>query len=434
VNTFSALHTDRYELTMVDAAMQSGTHDRACIFEVFARRLPAGRRYGIVAGTGRLLELIENFCFTDADICWLADTNVVHPQTLDWLANYKFSGTITGYHEGEVYFPGSPILMVDAPFAEGVILETLILSVMNYDSAVASAASRMVSAAHGRPLAEMGSRRTNESAAVAAARAAFIAGFSATSNMEAGRIWGVPTMGTAAHAFTLLHNNEEAAFHAQVKTLGPNTTLLVDTFNVRLGIEHAISIAGPQLEAIRLDSGDLPALVTEVRKQLDTLGATQTKITVTNDLDEYTIGVLAASPVDSYGVGTSVVTGSGAPTADMVYKLVARKDTTGDWTAVAKKSPRKVTFGGRKNAIRRLDIDGIAIAEDIQILTDSTAPNTNGRGLLVPLMTKGIVNQEYLGTQGTQKARDHRAMALAELPVKAHRLGRGDPVLPTVYM
>lgn len=327
-STSTALFTDRYELTMLDAAMKAGTHDRPCVFEAFARRLPGARRYGIVAGTGRLLQEIADFRFTDAELGWLSDENVVSKATLEWLADYRFTGSIHGYREGEVYFPGSPLLVVEGSFAEAVILETLILSVLNYDSAVATAASRMVSAANGRPLAEMGSRRVGEHSAVAAARAAYIAGFAATSNLEAGRSWGVPTMGTAAHSFTLLHDTEEQAFRAQVDALGPETTLLVDTYDVHTAVALAVKVAGPKLGAVRIDSGDLPELVAAVRRQLDDLGATETKITVTNDLDEFTIAALRAVPVDSYGVGTSVVTGSGSPASGMVYKLVSRRMPT----------------------------------------------------------------------------------------------------------
>ncbi|GAB3576383.1 nicotinate phosphoribosyltransferase [Leifsonia lichenia] len=432
----SALLTDRYELTMLDAALLKGTHDRECVFEAFTRRLPAGRRYGILAGTGRLLELIEQFRFGDAELEYLRDNRVVRDATVDWLANYRFSGTIAGYREGEVFFPGSPFLVVDAPFAEGVILETLILSVFNYDSAVASAAARMVTAAGGRPVAEMGSRRANERAAVAAARAAFIAGFSATSNLEAGRHWGVPTMGTAAHAFTLLHDSEEDAFRAQVDALGPGTTLLVDTFDVETAIDTAVRVAGPELGAVRLDSGDLPNLVRRVRAQLDALGAVNTKITVTNDLDEFTIAGLAASPVDSYGVGTSVVTGSGHPASGMVYKLVAHRsvDGTGEWIPVAKKSDGKATVGGRKHPVRRLDENGTAVAEAIHVIERGASVEDRGRDLLVPLITDGVVHREHLGQAGTAAAREHRAMAMAELPDQALRVSRGDPVLPTLYV
>lgn len=432
----SALLTDRYELTMLDAALLSGTHDRECVFEAFTRRLPAGRRYGILAGTGRLLELIEQFRFGDEELDYLRSNTVVRDATIDWLADYRFSGTISGYREGEVFFPGSPFLVVDAPFAEGVILETLLLSVFNYDSAVASAAARMVTAAGGRPVAEMGSRRANERAAVAAARAAFIAGFSATSNLEAGRAWGVPTMGTAAHAFTLLHDSEEDAFRAQVDALGPGTTLLVDTFDVEKAIDTAVRVAGTGLGAVRLDSGDLPNLVRRVRDQLDALGAVNTKITVTNDLDEFTIAALAASPVDSYGVGTSVVTGSGHPASGMVYKLVAHRehDGTGAWIPVAKKSDGKATVGGRKHPVRRLDENGVAVAEAIHVIEKGATVDDRGRDLLVPLITDGVVHREHLGAAGTAAAREHRAMAMAELPDQAFRVGRGDPVLPTLYV
>jgi nicotinate phosphoribosyltransferase len=431
---------------MIDAAIGSGTHDRECVFEVFSRRLPDTRRYGVVAGTGRLLSLIEDFRFRDAELDWLRSAGVVRPETLDWLADYSFRGTITGYQEGDLYFPGSPILVVDGTFAEAVILETLALSVLNYDSAVASAAARMVSAASGRPLAEMGSRRTGERSAVAAARAAFIAGFCATSNLEAGRSWGIPTMGTAAHSFTLLHDSEEEAFQAQVDALGPGTTLLVDTFDIPTAVELAVKVAGTGLGAVRIDSGDLPAQVAAVRAQLDSLGATNTRITVTNDLDEYTIAALRAAPVDSFGVGTSVVTGSGEPASGMVYKLVAHKDFAGQWVSVAKKSAAKATVGGRKFPVRSLHGSGvgsgngsgpgigpgIATAETIYV-DSATAPGPAERQLLVPLITDGRVDSRYTGPEGTALAREHHARAIAELPDDAFRLSRGEPAIPTVY-
>lgn len=431
----SALLTDRYELTMVDAARQAGTSERRSIFEVFARHLPGGRRYGIVAGTGRLLEAITQFRFGEPELSWLSDNDVVNATTLEWLANYRFRGDIWGYQEGEVYFPGSPILVVEGTFAESVVLETIALSILNYDSAVASAAARMVSAAGGRPLAEMGSRRASEHGAVAAARAAYIAGFDATSNLEAGRTWGIPTMGTAAHSFTLLHDSEEDAFRAQVAALGPETTLLVDTYDVPAAVELAVRLAGTSLGAVRIDSGDLPGQASAVRKQLDSLGATGTKITVTSDLDEYTIAALRAAPVDSYGVGTSVVTGSGSPTAGMVYKLVARVGSDGEWVSVAKKSAAKLSVGGRKSPIRML-ANGIATSELLHIEGDPDAPIApaiSGRQLLVALVTDGEPDARYLGAAGTLLAREHRATAVAELPRDAFRLARGEPVIPTIY-
>jgi len=416
---------------MLDAAIGSGRHERACVFEAFARRLPDGRRYGVVAGTGRLLELVEQFRFGDAELSFLSRNSIVRPETIDWLANYRFSGNITGYREGDAYFPGSPVLIVEGSFAEAVILETLALSVLNYDSAVASAAARMVSAANARPIAEMGSRRTGERSAVASARAAYIAGFSATSNLEAGRSWGVPTMGTAAHSFTLLHDSEEEAFQAQVDALGSSTTLLVDTYDIERGVDLAVKVAGTSLGAVRIDSGDLTVQVAAVRAQLDALGATNTRITVTNDLDEHAIAALSASPVNSFGVGTSVVTGSGHPAAGMVYKLVAHQDDDGKWVSVAKKSTGKVTIGGHKGAIRTLD-RAVATTELLYQASGAT-PNVDGRELIVPLMTGGTADARWLGDTGTRAAREHREEALAELPQSAFRLSRGEPVLPTVY-
>jgi nicotinate phosphoribosyltransferase len=428
----SALLTDRYELTMIDAALRDGTASRRCVFELFTRRLSAGRRFGVVAGTGRLLEEIAAFRFGDAELAWLREHSVVSAQTLDWLASYQFTGSISGYREGEVYFPGSPILIVEGTFAEAVVLETLALSILNYDSAVASAAARMVAAADGRPLAEMGSRRTGERSAVAAARAAYIAGFAATSNLEAGRTWGVPTMGTAAHSYTLLHDTEEDAFRAQVEAMGVGTTLLVDTYDISAGIETAIRVAGTGLGAIRIDSGDLGVVVADARRQLDALGATGTRITVTNDLDEYTIAALRASPVDSYGVGTSVVTGSGSPASGMVYKLVAHQSSAGEWMAVGKLSDGKATVAGRKVAVRTLD-HGVAVEETVYVEEPESLPKP-GRGLIVDLIRDGVVDAAFTGIQGVADARDHHAAAIAELPFSAFGLSRGDPAIPTVYI
>jgi len=433
--TSTALLTDRYELTMVDAALRAGTHNTPCVFELFARRLPNGRRYGVVAGTGRLIEAISDFRFGPDELAALKRDQVVSPEALDWLEEYRFTGDIRGYREGELYFPGSPLLVVEAGFAEGVILETLALSILNYDSAIASAAARMVSAASARPLAEMGSRRTGEHSAVAAARAAYIAGFGATSNLEAGRTWGVPTMGTAAHAFTLLFPDEEQAFRAQVASMGTGTTLLVDTYDIRTGVENAVRAAGTELGAVRIDSGDLGVVVGEVRAQLDALGATGTRITVTNDLDEYAIAALASAPVDSYGVGTALVTGSGAPAAGMVYKLVARQDAAGTWIGVGKSSEGKATIGGRKEPVRALR-DGVAVSEDIHVDDPPVDALDAGAGRLlhVPLITVGEAASEVLGAEGVRRARSHHAAAIAELSADALRLSRGEPAIPTRYL
>lgn len=434
----TALHTDRYELTMLEAALRDGTAHRRCVFELFGRRLSGGRRFGVVAGTGRLLSLIDDFRFGDDELRYLRENRVVDAATLDFLAGYRFSGSITGYREGELYFPGSPILTVEGTFAEAVVLETLALSVLNHDSAVATAAARMSIAAGERPLAEMGSRRAGEDSAVAAARAAYITGFGATSNLEAGRRWGIPTMGTAAHAWTLLHDTEEDAFRSQIEALGTGTTLLVDTYDTRRGVELAVKVAGTDLGGVRIDSGDLPTVAAEVRAQLDELGATATKITVTSDLDEYAIAALAASPVDAYGVGTSVVTGSGTPTAGMVYKLVARQSADGSWVGVAKASTDKASKGGRKAAFRTLE-NGTATSELIAVsdgfeAVDTPDEHADARPLQVQLVTNGEADAAYLGVAGVEAARDHHARVREELPVRGLALSRSDPAIPTVYV
>lgn len=424
----TALLTDHYEFTMLQAALADGTAHRRSVFELFARRLPTGRRYGVVAGTGRLLDALEDFRFDADAVAWLRERGVVDDATCDWLADYRFTGDVWGYPEGELYFPASPVLVVEGSFAEAVVLETVFLSILNHDSAIASAAARMIGAAGGRPCIEMGSRRTHEWSAVAAARAAYVAGFAATSNLEAGRSHGIPTTGTSAHSFTLLHDSERDAFQAQVSALGAGTTLLVDTYDIAEAVRTGVEVAGPDLGAVRIDSGDLPSLARAVRDQLDSLGATATRIIVTSDLDEHAIATLAAAPVDGYGVGTSLVTGSGAPTSGFVYKLVAREDDHGgDLVPVAKKSVDKASVGGRKWALRRRSPGGVAQAEVVGI---GAPPVDDGddRPLLVPLVEQGRrVHHDTL-----EAARERHRAAIAELPPTALKLSRGEPVIETV--
>jgi nicotinate phosphoribosyltransferase len=413
---------------MLQAALASGAAQRRCVFEVFARRLPEGRRYGVVAGTGRLLDAIERFRFGTTELDDLADRHVVDEPTLEFLRGYRFGGSVHGYAEGDCFFPGSPLLVVEGTFAEAVVLETIVLSILNHDSAIASAASRMTSAAGDRPCIEMGSRRTHEQAAVAAARAAYVAGFASTSNLEAGRRYGVPTGGTSAHAFTLLHDDERGAFTAQVASLGKATTLLVDTYDVTEAVRIGVEIAGPTLGAVRLDSGDLLAQAIAVRQQLDDLGSTDTHIIVTSDLDEHAIAALAAAPVDAYGVGTNLVTGSGAPTAGLVYKLVAREDDDGVMVGVAKRSKDKLRVAGRKWALRRRGRDGVAQAEIVGI---GRPPVDDGDDR--PLLTTLVLDGEIVGHETLDDARARHLAARAELPLSATQLSRGEPAIPTVY-
>jgi len=423
--TSSALLTDHYELTMLNAALKDGTADRRCVFEAFARRLPPGRRYGVVAGTGRLIELLAAFRFGPDEVSFLRERGVVDDETAAWLSRYRFSGEIEGYPEGELFFPGSPILTVSGTFAECVVLETLVLSVLNHDCAVAAAAARMVTAARGRPLIEMGSRRAHEYAAVASARAAYLAGFAYTSNLEAGRRYGVPTAGTAAHAYTLLHDDETTAFASQVAALGKQTTLLVDTYDISQGIRNAIAVAGPGLRAIRLDSGDLSVLAQQSRELLDSLGAVDTRIVVSGDLDEYAIAALAAEPVDVYGAGTAVVTGSGAPTAGLVYKLVEV-----DGRPVVKRSENKATVGGRKTAVRRHKPTGTATEE---IVVSQGVPESlpHDRPLQRLLVRDGDPVPDL---PTLAEARELLARNLISIPWEGLKLSAGDPAVPVTII
>ncbi|WP_432560795.1 nicotinate phosphoribosyltransferase [Kineococcus sp. SYSU DK003] len=419
----TALLTDHYELTMLQAALSDGTGDRPCTFEVFGRRLPEGRRYGVVAGTARVLDAVRDFTFSPDLLEGLR--GVLDSRTLEWLARYRFGGSIEGYVEGELWFPGSPILTVTGTFAEAVVLETVVLSILNHDCAIAAAASRMAQAAGDRPIIEMGSRRTHEQAAVAASRAAYLAGFTSTSNLQAGASYGIPTSGTSAHAFTLLHDTEAGAFAAQVAALGVDTTLLVDTYDITQGIATAIEVAGPQLGAVRIDSGDLAVLAVQAREQLDSLGATSTRIVVSGDLDEYALAALKAAPVDGYGVGTSLVTGSGAPTAGLVYKLVEVEGRP-----VAKRSTSKVTQGGRKVAVRRHRPTGTATDEVLGVgFTPAREPND--RPLQVPMVVEG---ERVAGLPDLQASREHLRRALVTLPWDGLALSKGEPAIPTTVL
>ena len=431
----TALLTDKYELTMLAAALRDGSAHRRCTFEVFARRLPEGRRYGVVAGTGRFVEALAQFTFDQQTLAAVSD--FLDADTCAYLSEFRFTGDVHGYPEGELYFPNSPVLSVRGSFAECVLLETLALSILNHDSAIASAAARMVAAAGGRQLIEMGSRRTHEEAAVAAARAAWIAGFNGSSNLAAQQRYGVPALGTSAHAFTLLHTtadgtdgaaardlSERSAFQAQVDALGVGTTLLVDTYDITTGVANAIAVAGPELGAVRIDSGELAVLVREVRDQLDSLGATGTKIVVSSDLDEFAIAALRAEPVDSYGVGTSLVTGSGAPTAGMVYKLVEV-----DGIAVQKRSAHKDSRGGSKQALRVAKPSGTVVEEVVHPAGHPpvTEDGFSARPLSVEMVRGGQPVHEHV----LQDARARVTAGLGSLPWDGLKLSKGEPAIPT---
>lgn len=411
----TGLLTDRYEIAMISSLLHNGKAHTPAVFEAFARKLPQGRRYGVVAGLERIVEAIQNFTFPQDELTWLQHNNVIDQPTATWLKNFQFTGDVDAYKEGDLYFPNSPIITVSGELAQCIILETIILSILNHDIAVASAASRIVHVAEGRPLIEMGSRRTHEQAAVAAARATYLSGFTATSNLQAGYTYGIPTMGTAAHAFILAHRAEEEAFAAQIAQHGIHTTLLVDTYDTEQGIRNAIAVAGTQLDAVRLDSGDLAVETRKARELLDNLGATNTKIVVTSDLDEYTIQALKDSPADAYGVGTRVVTGSGHPTASMVYKLVAIGDTADKkMRTVEKKSLGKISYGGHKTAYRTYDDNGHMLGEHLTTHRETIVQTSNIRFLQTPTIRNG----EILSTPTLEEIRTFHKNSTNELTIE----------------
>ncbi|WP_422115021.1 nicotinate phosphoribosyltransferase [Brachybacterium sp. UNK5269] len=446
----SALLTDLYELTMLEAAREAGTASRRCVFEVFTRSLPPGRRYGALAGTGRVLDAIAQFRFDDADLRYLRRAGVLQESTLEHLASYRFRGDVHGYEEGELYFPSSPVLRIEGTFEDAVMLETVVLSILNHDSGVASAGSRMVTAARGRPCIEMGGRRVHEDAAIAAARAAYVVGFDSTSNLAAGAHYRVPVAGTAAHAFTLLFGTEEEAFRAQLAAQGAGTTVLVDTYDVEAAVRTAVRIAGPELGAVRLDSGDLGEQAAAVRALLDSLGAHATKITATGDLDEYRLEELAGAPLDGFGIGTRLVTGGGHPAPGFVYKLVEREGADGLMHPVGKQSRNKATLGAGKRAFRMIvgerahaelvlpgeaEIDEFERELTAELTSHAAHPDwrrTSLRPLQKPLLIGGERVQELSAPARVQAARDRHAASLAELGLPADAGPDGDVAIPTV--
>jgi nicotinate phosphoribosyltransferase len=421
----AALHTDQYELGNLQGALESGVADRTAVFEVFARRLPSGRRYGVFAGLGRLVDKLPDFRFTERQVEWLREAGVADERTRRVVAGERFRGDIWAYREGELYFPSSPVLTIKAPFGQAVLLETLALSVSNWDSGVASTASRMVTAARGRPIIDMGSRRSHEDAAVDAARAAYLAGFAATSNMEAGYRYGVPVQGTAAHSFTLAHDNELEAFRAQVATQGPGTTLLVDTYDVEQGIRNAVEAAGPQLGGVRIDSGELLRLVPHAARLLGDLGAKGTRIVLTGGLDEYAMEELSNGPVGGFGAGEHLIQ---HPSAGFVYKLVAiaeSDDPEAPLRPVAKRSAGKSNVGGQKWAYRSFGPDGFAQAE--HLLVADRRPEAVELG--EPLQEQFVAGGEVVRYHDVHEAREYHRAAKARLRPAHLSIQAGAPAM-----
>ena len=427
-----ALYTDHYELTMLDALVRSNQADKRSTFEVFARELPLGRPFGVFAGINRFLPLLKDFYFSDDMLRFLEEEKIISKQTQEFLYSFNFTGDIMSYREGETYFPYSPVITIQASLGEALLIETLLLSIVNFDSAITTAAARIVDAANGRFLMEAGSRRIEPEAAVNAARAAYIGGVDVTSNLEAGRRWGIPTAGTASHAYTLSFESEIDAFKNQSKYLGEDSIFLVDTYDIETGITNAVKASNTNLKGIRIDSGDLAIGAKSARALLDDLGAPEAQIMVSGDLDEYKIRGLADAPIDAFESGHKLVTGSGAASAGFVYKLVAIQENSSilKMRPVKKRSEGKTSEGGQKFAKRTIDSNGMAVEESI-FLEDSAQVHSQSaacRSLQSEVMSSGkIVDLPTL-----KDSRHHLINSISEIPKEIRLRVDGEPAIPTV--
>ncbi len=427
-----ALYTDHYEFTMLDALVQSKQAYKRSVFEVFARELPLGRPFGVFAGINRLLPHLKSFSFSDDMLRFLEEEKIVSKQTQEFLYSFNFTGDIMSYREGETYFPYSPVITVEGSLGEALLIETLLLSIVNFDSAIATAAARVVEAAKGHFVMEAGSRRIEPEAAVNAARAAYIGGVDVTSNLEAGRRWGIPTAGTASHAFTLSFQSEIDAFEEQAKYLGEDSIFLVDTYDIETGIVNAVKASNANLKGIRIDSGDLGIEAKSARSLLDRLGAPQAQIMVSGDLDEYKIRGLSDAPIDAFESGHKLVTGSGAASASFVYKLVAIEENSSmlKMRPVKKRSEGKASEGGKKFAKRVINPNGIATEESI-FLEDSVQVHSKSAGCR-SLQSEVMSSGKIIDLPTLEDSRHHLMNIMSEIPKGIRLRANGEPAIPTV--
>ena len=406
----SAILTDLYELTMLQAYVLEGMMDTA-VFDLFVRRLPSNRNYLVACGLLDVLDYVEGLRFSSDSLEYLNSLGKFRPAFLDYLAQFRFTGEIWAVDEGTVVFPDEPILEVSAPLPEAQLIETYVLNQIHYQTLVASKAARVVSAAGGRKVVDFGLRRYHGlDAGLKAARAGYIAGVSATSNVLAGRRYGIPVTGTMAHSYVLAHDRERDAF-SRFADIYPDTVLLVDTFDTLEGVREVVHLAerlGPdfQVQAVRLDSGDLAALAVDARAILDQAGLSQVGIFASGDLDEYRITELMATdaPIDGFGVGTRMGVSADAPYLNCAYKLVSYAGK-----ARMKLSPAKATLPSRKQVFRVAEA-GTAV-RDVIALHDEDLP---GRALLCPVMAGG---ERLSGvSRELQDMRGRCERELAELP------------------
>jgi nicotinate phosphoribosyltransferase len=424
------LATDLYQLTMMAGYQHAGITGRST-FELFVRNLPAGRAFLVTAGLEQALDLLESLRFTADEIRYLRTVPALAaaPDAFfdDLLPSFRFTGDVWAVAEGEVVFPHEPLLRVTGPALQAQLVETALLATVTFQTSIASKAARMLAAAEGRPVIEFGSRRAHGlDAALHAARAAYVAGCAATSNVEAGYRYGIPVSGTMAHSWVMSFAHEIDAMRAYLDLFGERTTVLIDTYDT-VAAAHAIVLAGLRPGSVRLDSGDLVTLSREVRRVLNEGGLEATRIIVSGDLDEHRIAQLLAdaAPIDAFGVGTALSTSSDAPALGGVYKLVEieRDDAM---APVLKLSAGKRTMPGSKQVWRLLQ-NGRTAGD---VLALASEPSPGGRPLLSQVMRGG---ERLHPSPGIEEVRRHAADALRELPDGLRRLQHWDayPVRPS---
>ncbi|MBI3653188.1 MAG: nicotinate phosphoribosyltransferase [Acidobacteria bacterium] len=395
------LHTDLYQLTMAAAYFDNHLQHQVGSFELFVRALPTERSYLLAAGLETALDYLHTLRFTAAQLDYLR----AHPsfqnvsrEFFAYLAAWQFTGDVWAMAEGTVVFANEPLLRISAPIIEAQIVETFLLATLNFQTLIASKAARLVSAAQGRPVIEFGTRRAHGAeAGLYAARAAFLGGCRATSNVEAGFRWGLPTLGTLAHSFIQSFDNEDAAFRAFLKVFPDSATLLVDTYDTLAAVKR-LAASAENFSAIRLDSGDLLHLSSAAREILDRAGKREVKIFASGDLNEYLIADLLqrGAPIDAFGVGTQLSTSFDHPALGGIYKLVGVA-INGQVKLKMKLSADKATYPGTKQVWRQVDANGLYGA-DVIALEDEKKPEKSGdwRPLLQPVMIQGVALEERL--------------------------------------
>lgn len=408
--TTHALHTDLYQLTMLASYFHQRQHEERAVCEMFVRRLPKSRRFLVAAGLQRALEYLRTLRFSDAQVEVLREVphlkKAMTPDFVEYLRAFRFTGDVWAMPEGTLAFENEPLLRVEAPLGEAQLVETYLLSTLNHATMIASKAARVVLALEGRPALEFGTRRTHPEAAVDVARAAYIAGFEASSNVEAFERFGVPARGTMAHMYIMASSSEREAFQ-HYGSLFPRSTYLVDTYDTVEGVKVALDAMGEGVTGVRLDSGDLASLSREVRALLKARGRSEVQIVLSSDLDEYEIVKLTREgDFDVAGVGTRVATSDDAPALGGVYKLVQIGNRP-----VAKFSADKVTYPGAHQVYRH-EKDGKLSFDTLGMVDEASYEVLEAKPLLVPAMKAGKAVLE----DDLARARARCREELAKLP------------------